>query len=198
MTNWNMNEMPQGFYWFNEPEQYDWNEGLTIRTVPQTDFWQNTHYGFQRDNGHCLLTKVTADFSFSAQLQFEPQEVYDQCGIFVRIDAYNWLKASVEYENTAYSRLGSVVTNLGYSDWATTDISSNIEQMSYRVSKRGSDFLIESSPDGIVWSQMRIAHLHQPFAQIEVGIYACSPKDSSFICKVKQMALHDNQWQTEH
>jgi regulation of enolase protein 1 (concanavalin A-like superfamily) len=29
---------------------------LEIFTDEQTDFWQNTHYGFQRDNGHCLFT----------------------------------------------------------------------------------------------------------------------------------------------
>ena len=28
----------------------------------------------------------------------------------------------IEYENEQYQRLGSVVTNRGYSDWATTDI----------------------------------------------------------------------------
>ncbi|WP_397312917.1 DUF1349 domain-containing protein, partial [Paenibacillus elgii] len=31
-------------------------------------------------------------------------------------------KASIEYENEEYQRLGSVVTNHGFSDWATTDI----------------------------------------------------------------------------
>ncbi|WP_245662995.1 DUF1349 domain-containing protein [Endozoicomonas arenosclerae] len=41
---------------------------------------------------------------------------------FIYLDSENWFKASIEYENQDYSRLGSVVTNFGYSDWATTDI----------------------------------------------------------------------------
>lgn len=51
-------------------------------------------------------------------------------------------------------RLGSVVTNHGYSDWATTDISSDIKAMWYRFSRRGSDYCIECSQDGISFKQM--------------------------------------------
>ena len=32
------------------------------------------------------------------------------------------LKGSIEYENGEFQHLGSVVTNNGYSDWATTEI----------------------------------------------------------------------------
>ena len=42
------------------------------------------------------------------------------------LNSDNWFKASIEYEDEKIQRLGSVVTNHGYSDWATTDISSNI------------------------------------------------------------------------
>ena len=48
--------------------------------------------------------------------------LFDQCGVVMYLDSENWLKASIEYENERFQRLGSVVTNLGYSDWATTDI----------------------------------------------------------------------------
>jgi hypothetical protein len=44
--------------------------------------------------------------------------------------------------------LGSVVTNLGFSDWATQDIPSSHREMWYRIGKNGSDFLLESSYDG--------------------------------------------------
>lgn len=39
------------------------------------------------------------------------------------LDSENWLKVSIEYENEKFQHLGSVVTNNGYSDWATTEIS---------------------------------------------------------------------------
>ena len=36
------------------------------------------------------------------------------------LDSDNWLKGSVEFENEAFQHLGSIATNNGYSDWATT------------------------------------------------------------------------------
>jgi len=133
------------FYWLNEPTHYRLGNGLEISTDEKTDFWQNTHYGFQRDDGHCLLMRQVGDFSLMTQVEFQPREKYDQCGLMVRIDSQNWIKVSTEYESEQASRLGSVVTNLGYSDWATQDISSRYREMWYRISKRGSDFLLENS-----------------------------------------------------
>jgi uncharacterized protein len=185
---------PEEFFWFNEPSKYIFDNGLIIYTNPYTDFWQRTHYGFQSDNGHCLFIKVEKDFTFTSHFEFSMEEMYDQCGIIVRIDEENWIKASIEFEDKNVSRLGSVVTNLGYSDWATTDISSDIKSMWYRISKREKDFLIENSIDGQEWIQIRIAHLHKEAKFINVGIYACSPKDSSFKCKIDNMILDENIW----
>ncbi|MFN2340367.1 MAG: DUF1349 domain-containing protein [Halanaerobium sp.] len=46
--------------------------------------------------------------------------------MILRLDRENWIKISTEYEDQKISRLGSVVTNPNYSDWATEDISSEI------------------------------------------------------------------------
>ena len=62
-------------------------------------------------------------FSFIVKTDFsESNHRFDQCGIVMYLDSENWLKGSVEYENEAFQHLGSVVTNGGYSDWATTAI----------------------------------------------------------------------------
>ncbi|MEO1054292.1 MAG: DUF1349 domain-containing protein [Bacteroidota bacterium] len=186
--------IPKGFRWHNEPGSYSLNQALTIHTQPKTDFWQNTHYGFRSDNGHSLLKTVEGDFALSAHFEFAPKVQYDQCGLLVRGDAHNWIKVSTEYENEKISRLGSVVTNFAYSDWATNDVSSKVGAMHYRISKRGADFLIEHSHDGSDWLQMRIAHLHHISSHLDIGVYACSPKDSSFVCKVTQLYIRNNQW----
>ena len=101
----------------------------------------------------------------------------------VRTDSQNWIKVSAEWENEELSRLGSVVTNLGYSDWATQDISSEIRQMYYRVARRGDDFLVDYSYNGETWLQMRVTHLHKVSSQVQVGFYACSPKGPGFTCR---------------
>ena len=189
------NRLPPDFAWFCAPKDYQLHDGLVFQTEPNTDFWQRTHYGFQNDNGHALLTPVSGDFAFSAQLVFDYRTMYDQCGLLFRADANNWIKVSLEYEDASISRLGSVVTNSGYSDWATTDINSDVTVMWYRLQRRGQDVLIENSYDGIVWLQMRITHLQADLSEAKVGIYACSPKDSSFECRVPVMHLGLNKWE---
>ena len=189
--------IPADFYWFNEPKRVELDNGLVMITKANTDFWQGTHYGFRRDDGHCLLTRLEGDFALSTQVSFTPKTQYDQCGLIVRLDTANWIKLSTEYEDENTSRLGSVVTNLGFSDWATQDIAPTIREMWYRISKRGADFLLESSLDGQQWQQMRIAHLHRPFFTIEAGLYACSPLGEDFRCRFHWLTLADNKWFSE-
>lgn len=47
---------------------------------------------------------------------------FDQCGVVMYLDSDNWFKVLIEYEDEQIQGVGSVVTNHGYSDWATTDI----------------------------------------------------------------------------
>ena len=189
------NEIPSQFYWLNEPREHSLANGLHITTDPETDFWQRTHYGFRNDNGHCLLTDLEGDFRLTTCVQFHPQNQYDQCGLFLRLDEQNWIKASAEYINPQVSELGSVVTNLGYSDWATTEISPEIQHIWYRISRRGNDFLLQNSYDGENWLQMRITHLHAAEDTLQAGIYACSPTNGRFQCTFEQIIIDENQWQ---
>jgi regulation of enolase protein 1 (concanavalin A-like superfamily) len=182
--------IPENFYWFNPPTKFKLGYGLEILTDEKTDFWQRTHYSFQRDDGHCLFTRLAEDFSLSTHVEFRPQTQYDQCGLMVRINRENWIKVSTEFEDQAHSRLGSVVTNLGYSDWATQDISSTHQEMWYRISRTGSDFILENSSDGQIWLQMRVTHLHQASGALEIGVYACSPIGKDFWCRFKYLAIH--------
>jgi Uncharacterized conserved protein len=100
----------------------------------------------------------------------------------------------VEYENEAYQHLGSVVTNNGFSDWATTVIDASVKSMWYRLSRREDDYCIECSTDGITFHQMRICHMHKGNGKIQFGIYACSPENSSFKAVFSNMQVMDCQW----
>ncbi len=184
--------IPADFFWFNKPEHNFADGELTITTADGTDYWQRTHYGFSRDDGHALLSSVTTDFILTAKTNFEYRERYDQCGLFVRIDALNWIKVSMEREDSEVSRLGSVVTNLGYSDWATTDIDGDISQMWYRIRSKENDFIIENSTDGEVWNQMRITHLHSRQRPLNIGIYAASPKVGGFEAHFTDLSIQQS------
>ena len=145
----------ENLFWIREPKQYTITDSLiTIVSEPHTDLWQRTYYGFSNDNAPVLQMKTSNKFfSFTVKTSFNSSALFDQCGIAIYLDSDNWMKASIEYENEEYQRLGSVVTNNGYSDWATHDIPSSIKEMWYRLSRRGSDYYIETSPDGITFTR---------------------------------------------
>ena len=134
-------------------------------------------------------------FSFTVKTDFSgARRRFDQCGIVMYLDSENWLKASVEYENEKFSHLGSVVTNGGYSDWATTEIGREENVMWYRLSRREDDYRIECSRDGVNFSQMRICHMAKGNGRIRFGIYACSPEDSSFTAVFSDFSVTECQW----
>lgn len=185
------------FRWVNQPENFAITKNsLTLNTMPETDFWQRTYYGFRHNNAHAFVLPLNnKDFTFTVETHWEPKKLFDQCGVIVYEDPDNWFKASVEYDNEKFSRLGSVVTNLGYSDWATTDIDSNINKMTYRLSCRDQDFLLENSVDGVHFKQMRIFHLHLPIERINIGVYACSPLQSTMKVEFSNFSLGPCIWE---
>ena len=183
--------------WTRPPQAYTISDDrITITTQPHTDLWQRTYYGFRNDNAPVLQMETDEEyFSFVVKTEFTASHHrFDQCGVVLYLDSDNWLKGSIEYENDEYQRLGSVVTNLGYSDWATTDIPADIKTMWYRLSRRKSDYCIECSQDGVHFKQMRICHLHEGAGTIRFGIYACSPEDSSFEAVFSGLELTECKW----
>lgn len=182
--------------WTREPAGYTIAEDrIEIITKPHTDLWQRTYYHFRNDNAPVLQMETSEKyFSFTVKTEFESHHRFDQCGVVMYLDSENWLKASVECENEEFQHLGSVVTNHGYSDWATTEIDAEIKSMWYRFSRREDDYCLECSEDGIKFKQMRICHMYQVDEVIQFGIYACSPEDSSFKAVFTNIELTECKW----
>ena len=196
--------------WLNQPQSFKVSKtSVELTTEPDTDLWQRSYYGFKHDNAPALLLSESLNFSFTTKVSFDYQARFDQAGVIIYLDSDNWFKASIEFETAQVSRLGSVVTNNGYSDWATTDIAT-VTSIWYRLSRRGPDFLIESSTDGKTFKQMRIFHLHTLGATtpetaglalptragqaVAFGVYACSPLESSFVARFEAFKLEPCQW----
>lgn len=185
------------FRWTREPASFSVSgDRVEIVTKPHTDLWQRTYYHFRNDNAPVLQLETEEKyFSFAVKTSFEESHHrFDQCGIVMYLDSENWLKASVEYENERFQHLGSVVTNHGYSDWATTAIDAKVKSMWYRFSRREDDYCVESSTDGVHFSQMRVCHMWKGGGRIRFGIYACSPEESSFRAVFTDMALTECKW----
>ena len=185
------------FKWTREPKNCVIDDGkISVTTFPHTDLWQRTYYHFRNDNAPVFQMETEKKFfSFIVKTNFtDSHHRFDQCGVVMYLDSDNWLKGSIEYENDEFQHLGSVVTNHGYSDWATTEIPATVKSMWYRLSRRADDYCIECSDDGNEWKQMRVCHMHEGAGKISFGIYACSPEDSSFTAEFTDMKLTECAW----
>ena len=178
--------------WHNPPP--DWSpgrDGLVVRTAAGTDFWQGTHYGFRVDNGHLFAARVEGDFVLETEVVAAPVHQYDQAGLMVRLSERCWLKTSVEAEPGEPSRLGSVVTNAGWSDWSPRistptwpATSPSGSPARCRLPGRGRD-----RADGR-WSQIRLGRLHEDEGgPVLAGLYACSPKGEGFAATFKRLRI---------
>lgn len=182
--------------WTRAPKQYTvTEERVEMVTEPFTDLWQRTYYHFRNDNAPALQMSTDEKyFSFVVKTEFDTKVRFDQSGIVMYLNSDNWLKASVEYENEQIQRLGSVVTNNGYSDWASVDVEASAKSIWFRFSRRENDFCIENSADGLNFKQMRICHMFNAEDTIQFGIYACSPEDSSFKAVFTDMEITECKW----
>ena len=182
--------------WTRPPKQYTVAEDrIEMVTEPHTDLWQRTYYHFRNDNAPVLQMETAEQyFSFVVRTSFDTKVRYDQSGVVMYLDGDNWLKAAMEYENDQIQRLGSVVTNNGYSDWASVDVDASIKTVWFRLSRRADDFCIEHSFDGEHFKQMRICHMWKGAEEIRFGIYACSPENSSFEATFTHMEITECKW----
>jgi uncharacterized protein len=181
---------------------------VTFTTQPSTDLWQRTYYGFQNNNAHAYLWSSDQNFTCECTVRFDYKVRFDQAGILVWVDQFNWIKVSMEYEDESLSRLGAVVTNGGYSDWSTRDCETS-GFIHYRVSRRGPDFLLEANEGGD-WEQLRVCHLailgettrdmgtldaqELSATPVQVGVYAASPGESSFEVEFHNIHISPSSW----
>ena len=174
-------EALKDFEWLNEPENVVFHDKeMRIVAQRETDFWQSKDHHFHRDNGHFFYSKRRNNFTFTVKWQFEKLNPYHQCGLMVRIDENNWIKASVLYDNPKRPMLGSSVTQYGYSDWAAQDIPADISEVWFRIIRQQGDYMIYYSLDGLSFKQMRLAHLLSDMPEVKVGAYVCNPTQTDF------------------
>ena len=187
---------PKTMEWTRAPKTYELTEDrVSFTTEPFTDLWQRTYYHFRNDSAPVLqMSTEEKFFSFVVKTEFNTKVRYDQSGVVMYLDSDNWLKAAMEYENESIQRLGSVVTNNGYSDWASVDVDAAIKSAWFRLSRREDDYCLEVSDDGENFRQMRICHMFHGGGAIRFGVYACSAENSSFEAVFSHMELTECRW----
>lgn len=178
------------FEWYNEPENVRFNDlGMVVNSRSKTDFWQSTHHNFHKDNGHFFFTRSQRNFTLTVQWHFEEAFQFDQCGLMLRVDERNWFKLSMMTENPQMPKLGTSLTNFGYSDWAVQDLITPVTDIWYRLRRNSGDYIAYFSLDGQKFKQLRLFHLINDNPEVKVGPYICSPQRNDFECVLTGLEL---------
>jgi uncharacterized protein len=163
------------YAWHNAPPHWSFEGGvLRFVTAAETDFWNNTHYGFRHTNGHLFGRSVEGDFSAEAMFSARYAKLYDQAGVMLRVDDDNWLKTGIEYTD-GMPHLSVVVTRNDQSDWSVIPLpAATMSEMHVRLTRHGSALRVQYRWGDMEWAMARLAFLDMP-KTIMVGPTACSP-----------------------
>ena len=175
--------------WLNEPPEWRDEDGvLSVATGARTDFWQRTHYGFQRDSGHFRHDEVAGDFVAELAFSGDYETLYDQAGMMLRIDASNWIKAGIEFVDGR--QWLSVVVTREASDWSTAALPTPARWLRLRATREGDAVRIEwavDAPDA-AFEMLRLAFL-PPSPSLLVGPMCCSPERGGFSARFRDVSV---------
>ncbi|MBP2329611.1 regulation of enolase protein 1 (concanavalin A-like superfamily) [Kibdelosporangium banguiense] len=108
------------------------------------------------------------------------EELYDQAGLFIRVDPRTWLKAGIEQTDGA-PHLGAVVTH-GQSDWSLAPVQDWAGRpVTVRASRTGDAVTIRARVAREPWRTIRLTPL-APDAVATAGRFACSPQRAGLPC----------------
>lgn len=159
--------------WRNPPPFHEQRgDALVVWTGKETDWWNNTFYGFRHANGHALLQPVTGDFSLEATFTAEYRELYDQAGVMLRVEDNTWLKAGTEFTDGAL-HFSVVVTRDDQSDWSVVRLPS-MAPVTLRLTRHAEALRVQRLDEDGRWQLVRLAYLPMP-ETVEAGPACCSP-----------------------
>ncbi|CAM4968110.1 unnamed protein product [Rotaria socialis] len=174
----------ESYSWYNEPAKWSSNSSNSfVHTDGNTGFWRKTYYGLERDNGHFYYRSMDAEQSFTATVNLEAdyKVLYDQAGLMIRNDAYNWLKCGTEYVDGRY-HASVVVTVNGWSDWSLVPLEKPPSPFRLRVKREREAIHVEyGEGENGPFKIMRLAYLPlvKKTRTIMVGIMCASPNEES-------------------
>ncbi|MEV6790925.1 DUF1349 domain-containing protein [Streptomyces sp. NPDC051320] len=175
-------------HWLNPPRAAA-VEGpdLRVTTRARTDFWRTTSYGFVHDDGHALLTDLSAGSAVEVSFVADFRALYDQAGVMVRTDSENWIKTGIELTDSA-PHLGAVVTR-GVSDWSMAPVPEWAgRQVTVRASRTGDAVTCRARCEDGPWRMIRLAPLDTR-AQASAGPFCCSPLSEGLEVRFTRFAV---------
>ncbi|QEY64252.1 DUF1349 domain-containing protein [Metapseudomonas lalkuanensis] len=181
-----MNDSTQ-WRWLNEPATWRLEaDRLTVVTDANTDFWQETWYGFRRQSGHVYGCDISGDFTFELKVEGDFTELYDQAGLMLMLDERCWLKAAIEF-NDSQPMISSVLTNPS-SDWAPGIFPGDAGCFWLRLTLKAGSLRLQYSTDGLHWPLLRLCAFPSE-KRYFVGAMCCTPERQGLAVTFSEMRV---------
>ena len=124
-------------------------------------------------NGHFYQTEVVGDFSPEVVINDYYEELYDQAGLMLRLDAHNWIKTGIEFTD-GIQHFSTVITRDGFSDWSVIPLGVRAEPIQLLLTRYSEALRIQYHQEG--QGQMaRLGYSLMP-SSVMVGPVCCSPE----------------------
>ncbi len=161
--------------WHEAPPKWNFSAGiLDVVTANRTDFWQDTFYGFQRDNGHFYGAKAVGDFTAFVTFDGKYEVLYDQIGMMMRVDAQNWIKTGIEFSDGS-TNFSAVITREGRSDWSVMAVPRVSGPQQVRFTRIGAAIIVHFLDSQGAWQLLRLGDFRAP-SSVRLGPMTCSPE----------------------
>ena len=183
--------------WLHPPSEHTIDgSALIVVTAEESDFWNETGYGFTHYSGHALLADFPPNTAMEVEFSAEWTNEFDQAGLMIHADEKNWIKAGVELADGALG-LGAVVTATR-SDWSVGHVPEWIDKrIRIRVSRTNDALTVRARTPEHPWRLVRLAPI-DPRLLWRAGPLAASPTRSGlrvsfsdWVATESDEAVHD-------
>lgn len=171
--------------WKNEPKLHIQNsDRITLETEPFTSF----RYGDEK-KGAEIYIPVSGSFMFSFCTEYIYNMTFDQCGFILYSGSFQKAVIGTEKKDEEYNRIHANVFYPEGGDHSGRDIGSALSRIYFRVWYRGGDCRIQYSFAGSRYTDLREFMVDSEVGITGIGLYACSPKNSTFDCTFYDLKL---------
>lgn len=175
--------------WLCKPRLYLLDKDrIVIETEPFTDL---RPAGMSAEAVELKLP-ARGSFCFRVKTQFVYRNVFDQCGLILYEGDRRKAIIFTQRRDDETTRLQCIVFHQERGDISVRDIGSAIDTMLYRIWYRSGAVRIQYSFNTEKFSDLREFWLDlEDDKEPGIGIFACSPANSSFDCTFSEMVLEE-------
>lgn len=175
--------------WQREGEIRELEDGISIKALPETDYFVDPVSGDVVTDAVYLYQEVKGDFVLRAQVSCDFVSTYDAPVLLALEHETRWVKACFELTDLGPKAMVTVITDQRSDDANGASIEG--DEVWLQLARKGDVFAIHYSLDGQDFKMARLAWL--PMAEtIKVGFEAQSPTGEGGWRNFRQVSLQNH------